>query len=352
MSTSRRVRPKTIQIRQFIIDQVDSHPKDIADQVVRTFQITRQAANQHLLALGDAGTLDKTGKTRARAYHLRTRAEISLDFPAKGLEEDIPWQRDIKPALTGVSRNVLDACSYGFTEILNNAIDHSGSEIISIYCRYTASLIELRIHDQGIGIFKKIQNDLHLESELESIKQLSKGKLTTDPAHHTGEGIFFTSRMFDQFVIMSGTLYFSHLRPDNDWLIQTEQDQTSGTWVRMTISPHSDIDLKNLFDTYTVDKQALGFTRTHIPISVIQHGTENLVSRSQARRLLSRFDEFEEVLLDFSGVPIIGQAFADEIFRVYQNAHPSVAIIAINENPFVQSMIRRAKDRPAHKSLG
>jgi len=39
---------------------------------------------------------------------------------------------------------------------------------------------------------------------------LAKGKLTTDPKRHSGEGIFFSSRMFDEFDILSGGV-FSHI---------------------------------------------------------------------------------------------------------------------------------------------
>ena len=55
-----------------------------------------------------------------------------------------------------------------------------------------------------MGIFKKIQKALDLLDERHAILELAKGKLTTDPKHHTGEGIFFTSRMFDEFTILSG----------------------------------------------------------------------------------------------------------------------------------------------------
>ncbi|AWB35747.1 STAS-like domain-containing protein [Orrella marina] len=44
----------------------------------------------------------------------------------------------------------------------------------------------------------------------------------------------------------------------------------------------------------------------------------------------------------FDGVESIGQAFADEIFRVFQNEHPEVSISAQNTNPDVDFMIKRA----------
>ena len=42
-------------------------------------------------------------------------------------------------------------------------------------------------------------------------------------------------------------------------------------------------------------------------------------------------------------IETVGQAFADEIFRVFPNRHPDVEVIAINENSDVQKMISRVK---------
>jgi hypothetical protein len=49
------------------------------------------------------------------------------------------------------------------------------------------------------------------------------------------------------------------------------------------------------------------------------------------------------VTLDFDRVPAIGQAFADEIFRVYRAAHPEVAVVAVNMNETVRFMVERAR---------
>jgi hypothetical protein len=58
---------------------------------------------------------------------------------------------------------------------------------------------EIVIYDEGEGIFKKIQRELGLLDARHSVLEISKGKLTTDPDNHTGEGVFFSSRMFDDF---------------------------------------------------------------------------------------------------------------------------------------------------------
>ena len=52
-------------------------------------------------------------------------------------------------------------------------------------------------------------------------------------------------------------------------------------------------------------------------------GSEDfLVARSQAKRLLERFDRFEEVVLDFDGVRQVGQGFADESSESSEPASP------------------------------
>jgi hypothetical protein len=70
-------------------------------------------------------------------------------------------------------------------------------------------------------------------------------------------------------------------------------------------------------------------------------GTENLLSRSQAKRVLAGVERFKLVELDFEGVPEIGQAFADEVFRVFAAAHPSIELRYLHAGPGVLPMIRR-----------
>lgn len=66
-----------------------------------------------------------------------------------------------------------------------------------------------------------------------------------------------------------------------------------------------------------------------------------LVARSQARSLLLGLEKFKTIILDFDKVPIVGQAFADEIFRIFQNKYPKITITSINMNDAVEFMIRR-----------
>jgi hypothetical protein len=185
-------------IRQFILDNVEHHPKDIAGFTSSAFGITRQAVNKHIKILLEQNALQQSGITRNKHYLLYPLEEWEQIYKLDGaLEEHVVWTDDIAPRLGSLPNNVLDIWHYGFTEILNNAIDHSSGSVVSVRLKKTATFSEISIYDDGEGIFMKIQRAMGLSDERHAVLELSKGKLTTDPDNHTGEGIFFSSRMFD-----------------------------------------------------------------------------------------------------------------------------------------------------------
>lgn len=53
---------------------------------------------------------------------------------------------------------------------------------------------------------------------------------------------------------------------------------------------------------------------------------------SPAKRLLARVELFKVVLFGFREVDSIGQAFADEIFRVFAKAHPEIELLPVYAN--------------------
>jgi hypothetical protein len=227
--------------------------------------------------------------------------------------------------------------------MLNNVIDHSESATMQVRVRRAPQRIELEIFDRGIGIFKKIRRDCELESDRDAILQLTKGKFTTDPERHTGEGIFFTSRMFDSFAILSGDLYLSHHRDQRAWLLDKRSGkEPHGTSVFMEIDPNSTHTTQEVFDFYASERDDSGFNRTTVALEFAASDREPLISRSQARRVVANLERFKEVVLDFNRVESIGPAFADEIFRVFAHRHPELKLIPINTNEAVERMILKA----------
>lgn len=331
------------EIREFLLDSTPLHPKDVAARAAERFGISRQAVNHHMQGLVKEGLVAALGKTRQRSYKLATLSSKTLVAPLEGLEEDRFWRHEVGPLLQGMPGNVYGIWHHGFTEMVNNAIDHSGGTRVTVTVETTAATTTMMIADDGIGIFRKIQAELGLEDERHAILELAKGKLTTDPQRHTGEGIFFTSRMFDVYRILSGGVYFSHeAREEEDWILDHDLPR-GGTVVVMSLRNRSDRTVRQVFDKYTASPKDFGFNRTVVPVRLAKHGAEQLISRSQAKRLLARFERFKVVILDFAGIGEIGPAFADEIFRVYFNEHPEVRIVPANTGPEVKKLIRRAK---------
>ena len=120
----------------------------------------------------------------------------------------------------------------------------------------------------------------------------------------------------------------------------------------MVIRRDSDRTPEQVFEEFSAEGHDLEFARTVFPVQLARYEGDRLVSRSQAKRLLSRGDRFREILLDFAKVESIGPAFADEVFRVYRSAHPDVHLDWSNANPKVEAMIQRALRRPADGENG
>lgn len=329
--------------RRFIVEQVENYPQSIAKITAERFGITRQAVNKHLQRLTAEGCLTVTGKTRNRTYKLASLSTWNRTYElVPSLPEDVIWTNDVSPALGQLPDNVMNIWQHGFTEMFNNAVDHSEGTSIRVEIIKTAASAEMMVRDDGVGIFKKIQRQLGLLDERHAILELAKGKLTTDPGRHTGEGIFFTSRMFDSFEILSGGSYFSHEHgKPHDWLLETTRDN-AGTMVLMRLHNHTSRTTRKIFDAY-VSGEDFDFTKTVVPVDLARYGNDKLISRSQAKRVLARVELFKIVVFDFKGVDYVGQAFADEIFRVFANAHPDIKLHAISASSEVKRMIARAR---------
>ncbi len=335
------MKPRTAAIHAALLDAVQEHPKDLAAFVANQFGITRPAILRHIKTLLDAGFLEATGTTR-KTYSLGENRERIRVLPLAGLDEWLVWSRDFAELVANLPENVGDIAHRGFTEMLNNAIDHSGGSEVVIGLRIFQGRLEMVITDDGEGIFHRITRLLNLADERLALLELSKGKLTTDPANHTGEGIFFTSRMFDHFSIRSGNLAFFHdVELKFDWLDKMPVYKR-GTRVAMAISCDSPRSARNVYEEYYAGPEEFNFNKTVVPMRLARFGNENLVSRSQAKRVTARFEKFRVVYLDFEGVPEIGQGFADELFRVFANAHPEIELIPVNCPVAVQQMIVRA----------
>lgn len=330
-------------VKKFILINIDKNSNRITQITVDHFQISKPTVLKYINELIDDGLIEKKGSNRYPKYRLYTE-ETKFNYQNMDLQEDTIWAKDISKKLVDINQNVRNICQYGFTEMVNNVIDHSESNDLSIRLKQNYKEISMYVYDSGIGIFKKIQQDLGLLDPKHSILELAKGKFTSDPDNHTGEGIFFTSRMFDTFCIMSHLLTYIGMGNEDGWIFEDIEDDISGTVAAMRINKKNSTTIDTIFNEYTDPDKIPGFHRTVIPVELMQHEGEALLSRSQAKRLITRFDKFLEVVLDFKGVKQIGQAFADQVFRVFQREHPNVHLVPVNMNKSIKNMVYRIQN--------
>jgi hypothetical protein len=312
---------------------------------------TRQYVSNTINQMAKEGILLKGGSTASAFYALPQNYEyvfetIRLRYVRETLEEHRVFNniKNKHSLIRSLKENVLSILFYAFTEMLNNAIEHSKSKYVEIEIKVDTKNLTFVINDFGVGAFRNVMAQRRLKSEVEAMQDLLKGKTTTQPHSHTGEGIFFTSKVADTFDLDS----FGHrMRIDNliqDVFFQETQKIKKGTKVIFKINVNSTKHLNDVFSKFVTKPSEVGFDKTEILVRLFTQGTV-YISRSQARRILTGLEKYKTIVLDFDKVTTIGQAFADEIFRVFQQRHPEVRVVSINMIEPIKFMIDRV-DKP------
>ena len=332
-----------------ILEYLQENKFATGKQLSEFLRISRQAVNKHLKALIQNGSLIKEGITRGAVYRtpsskrkIPSKKRLGKTYLLPDLEEDKVFQEvalllNLRQEL---SKSALKIVHYAFTEILNNAIDHSASG----KCRIQVSLDQYRfnfcIRDFGIGVFYSIFTKFNLPDENAAIGELIKGKTTTMSEKHTGEGIFFTSKSADSVFFRSHKIKLIFDNQKKDVFVE-EKKFIQGTEVLFSISKRSKRRLDKIFSQFAPEEFDYRFERTRALVRLFQ---QDYVSRSEAKRLLYGLEKFKEIILDFDGVKTIGQGFADEIFRVFKKAHPDKIIKIENISPALKPIINHVVD--------
>lgn len=269
--------------------------------------------------------------------------KIQEKMPNININEDIVFDNlnNSTSFIKALPENVNSILRYGFTEMVNNVKDHSHSDNLQVSIEESDKNIAFEVFDDGVGVFRNVMQKKQLKSEIEAIQELLKGKTTTNPHSHSGEGIFFTSKIADVFILES---FGYRLRVDNtipDVFIE-KIDSLKGTKVHFELNKNTKKHLSDVFFEYEAEPGSFAFDKTKVQVKLFQAGTI-YISRSQAKRLLSNLDKFSLIVLDFQGVETVGQAFADEVFRVFQSNHPGIKIEAINMSETVNFMVNRVE---------
>ena len=322
---------KTIVL--YLLEKISSKTKSLSSVVAEAFNISTNTVHTYINELIDEGIIVKQKRgeyklatTQTKHLFSRSKGELEMDTYA--------YELCLEKQISHLGENVQHIWAYAMSEMVNNVIDHSGAEHMHVLVEQNYLHTYVMIIDDGIGIFEKIKNHFSLPNLDEAICELFKGKLTTDEKNHSGEGIFFTSKMMDNFLISSSGKIFTTSKYNNDNIFDYDECP-SGTCVFMSLSNFTQKSAREVFDLYSdLDGE---FTTTRIPLKNIFESAP--VSRSQAKRVCNRLENFSEVILDFEGISWMGQGFAHQMFVVYKNAHPNVTIKPINMNESVEKMV-------------
>ncbi len=339
-----------------ILEITKEKGKLYSKDLVGHFKVSRQYANLLISALIEGQKLIKLGSTRKAFYVLPEYARAHQEifprryvktFKNEGLEEHkvLNQIEETFPTLKNLPENIRSIFTYAFSEMFNNAIEHSKSVRIGVEVSVSKKELSFVIQDSGIGVFRNVMRQSGLNSELEAIQDILKGKTTTMPKSHSGEGIFFTSKAGDVFILDS---FGYQLIVDNeipDVFVKTVRKAKKGTRVMFKISASSDRHLNEVFRKYTdlAIEDNFGFDKTEIRVKLYTIGGVH-ISRSQARRVLTGLEKFKIIVFDFDKVPTVGQAFADEVFRVFHSKYPEIKLEVENMTEGVKFMVERAQN--------
>lgn len=200
-------------VLKIIIGVLKKKKKVTASEIVKKTGFSRTYVNKFFQDLRDKGKIVLIGKANRAHYIIaeenivraskRNTLSVTKIFQNKNISEDIILARIKQDSgiFENISCNVSEIVGYAFSEMLNNAIEHSRSILIRIDMKKDAGHIIFSVADKGMGIFNNIRKKKNLASNMEAIQNLLKGKETTAPKAHSGEGIFFTSKAADILTI-------------------------------------------------------------------------------------------------------------------------------------------------------
>jgi len=339
---------KRAEIEKYIYRKIAADEPHVVAKTMDSFGVSVTSVKRYLEKALQGGMLRKNADCASGFCLAEQEREMSVALGDGAPDEDKLYDTFLRGQFEGCSASAQKIWQYVCAEILNNAIEHSRGKKLRIVVRTNALFSTVLIIDDGVGVFQTLRDYMEGHGwkdpdEDDALVELFKGKITSDASRHSGEGIFFSSKAVDTFVIWSGAKVFrsgaagvSQIQ-ENRLLAYVSALKELGTVVMMTLENETQRELAEVFDMYADLEE--GFIRTRIPVKEACISGEP-VARSQARRICNRLEEFREVILDFEGIEIMGQGFADEIFRVYARACPQIILRPVNMTRDVARMIK------------
>jgi len=331
-------RPLLSDVTAWITEAALRHPDALPAQVAQRLGVGPDAARRLLRRLVDLQWLQVQGGPRQRRYQPGLLRQVVRRYPLAGLQEDTPWAQDFAPFFA-LPDNVAQLAQHAFTELLNNAIDHSGGSSVTVSVRQTPAQVQLLVSDDGRGIFDAIGEAFEITDPALAMLELAKGKLTRQPEQHSGRGLFFTAKLADVIDLHANQAAFQQCDWQREQWLPVRPACARGSAVYVAIATDTDRTLDQVLRHYSLDGQGYGFERTVVPLRLLTAPQLGLASRAQARRVAARLPQFRRVELDFDGLADVGHGFVDELLRVFHRQHPGLMLVPTNMALRVAEMV-------------
>lgn len=330
-------------LTQWITAAAVDHPTDLADRVAARLELPRRRVPALLRRLASAQWLRREGTPRRPHWRPGPLRQVVQRYALQGLMEDRPWRRDFAPYFA-LPAPVQRMAQHAFTELVNNAIDHSEGTQVTVSMRQTPAQLQLLVSDDGCGLFRRIEESFDITEPAFAMLELAKGRLTSQPGRHCGQGLVVTSQLADVFDLRANAAAFQR----REWAtaswqgmpVQAALADRPGTSVYLAIALDTARTLDSVQRAQSADACSLAFDRTRVPLRLVASGAmPALASRADARRVAARLAAFRRAEIDFSGLGEVGHAFAHELFSVYRREHPEVELVAVGAAPPVAEML-------------
>jgi anti-sigma regulatory factor (Ser/Thr protein kinase) len=330
--------------KSLILQYVSNNKMLTSKQISEVFDVSEVYASKILNEAVFRGVLKKIGNTNTTKYlHKDVLSEKVMSMRKtfkinKNLSDTYPFEflKSESSILENASTESIKVLDYIMSEMINNCIDHSEGVSILLKAKNINNILDVSIQDDGVGLFKKVQEYLSIDLD-DAILHILKGKLTTAPKYHSGQGLFFSTKAANSFLIVANNKKVLLKNEAQEKTLKTTKTK-EGTKVVFSLDLGSKKNLGDLFRKYSGED--FEFSKTSVTVHLFKHKND-LISRSEAKRILFGLEKFKEITLDFANVDTVGQAFCDEVFRVWQNDHTEVMFKNINTNQDVLFMINR-----------
>jgi anti-sigma regulatory factor (Ser/Thr protein kinase) len=338
-------------LTHWITEAAIEHGADLPAHLMARLQISRRRAGHLLQKLVAAQWLNLLGSARRPQYQPGPLRQVVRRYALPGLQEDLPWRRDFAPRFE-LPSEVACMAEHAFTELLNNAIDHSGGASVTVSMRQTPLQMQLLVSDDGCGLFERMARSFDIQDPRLAMLELSKGKLTSAPDRHCGHGLFFTSRLADIFDLDANAAAFQCCAWGQRGWKSRPAGPRQGTSIYLAITLDTPRTLDGVLREHS--NSGYGLERTSVPLLLLTGKAPGamLASRADAKRAVHRLQAFRHAQLDFTGIAHVGHGFADEMFRVFALQQPGLELQPVGMAAQVAAMVGSVRESVALSALG